>query len=487
MTVKLFDLSLRRKLPLLVAAIILVTSFAMVAGYMVQTREALKKNMLARSEILGKSLIRTLDDAMDRDDVWTAYAQLKAPIRAEESMPAFQIEAMILADRDNRVFAASDPERFRITTPLAQAGDDFARLAGLLESNRGWTAHWEGRKILIGIPIMEDGLYQGALVLVHPPDYYHAALARIARNTVWVVLVLLTVLIPVGWYWGRRLAEPLTQLTLRMDELGRHRIPAAPLPAYPYGDEIGHLHTAYHEMVAQLTQKRAMEQEMLRSERLSALGRLASGIAHEINNPLGGLITALDTLRRHGAQDHVTLRVLPLLERGLGQIQEIVAALLVEARARSRALTPQDLEDVHTLLAQEGRKRHQTWTWRMELAGEAHLPATPVRQILINLLLNASRAAGEGGWVRAEAAAQEERLHIRVENGGEAIPAQIMEHLFEPFSPGDAAGHGLGLWVTWQIVQQLGGAIRAENADEGVRFEVDLPLKENVCQIVASV
>jgi len=115
--------------------------------------------------------------------------------------------------------------------------------------------------------------------------------------------------------------------------------------------------------------------------------------------------------------------------------------------------------------------------WRAELPTDTHLPATACRQILINLLLNAVQATAETGSVKLELGPREGGLEIRVINQAEPIPQARMEHLFEPFVSAREGGSGLGLWVTYQIVSQLGGRIAATCGNGEVRFEAWLPLE----------
>ncbi|MEZ5591940.1 MAG: HAMP domain-containing sensor histidine kinase [Gammaproteobacteria bacterium] len=121
-----------------------------------------------------------------------------------------------------------------------------------------------------------------------------------------------------------------------------------------------------------------------------------------------------------------------------------------------------------------------TVDWRFELDTVLPLPATRVRQILINLLLNALQAALLQGQVSCSVILHEGALQLRVDNTGQAIDAVTMQHLFEPFASQN--GTGLGLWVTYQLVQQLNGTIQAKNLHDGARFTVTLPLPQQQAQ-----
>ncbi|PIV71892.1 MAG: two-component sensor histidine kinase, partial [Rhodocyclales bacterium CG17_big_fil_post_rev_8_21_14_2_50_68_7] len=101
-------------------------------------------------------------------------------------------------------------------------------------------------------------------------------------------------------------------------------------------------------------------------------------------------------------------------------------------------------------------------------------------QILINLMLNAINAAGERGSVRCRVALEGNCLEINVANDGRPLPEEVKERLFEPFTT-TGSGPGLGLWVTYQIVQQLGGRIAARSGDGLTFFTVSLPASPAPC------
>ena len=475
---KFLDLSLRHKLPLWGGLLIVVTALAVTASNLLLTRENIKKNMLIRSEILGRSLVRTLYSAVSQDDVWRAYEIIDFPLRAETRQPSFQLEDFIVLDAVGQVFISTASRRYPLQADLSALGPTFDLLKTRLAQNDGRMVVVESKQILLAIPLIADGVSLGALVLVHPANYFQASFDDVLQRTAWTTLVVLLILLPVSWYWGRRISAPMTLLAQYMGNLGKNSPPAPRQRVYPHSDELGRLFQVYDQIQRELVEKASIERQMMKSERLASLGRLTAGIAHEINNPLGGLLTAVDTLKRHAAPDPLLERVLPLLERGLTQIRDIVGALLIEARAKGRALGRQDIEDVHTLLAQEAKKRGVEWTWDNSVSGDLPLPATLVRQALINLVLNAVQAAGAEGHVSVRASLVEGFLALEVRNDGREIPPELMEHLFEPFTGLNEEGQGLGLWVTHQIVAQLHGDIIVNSEHGQTRFCVTLPLGE---------
>ena len=187
---------------------------------------------------------------------------------------------------------------------------------------------------------------------------------------------------------------------------------------------------------------------------------------------------AIDTLKSHTVIDSRTAKTIALIERGLGQIKETVGALLVEAKTKSRNLTTSDIEDVLVLILPQAHGKRLKIDWHNQIAGAVALPATLVRQVLINLLLNAVRAANTDGVVACHLAQTGNKFSVSIANDGRLLTAEEMTHLFEPFSPLSEDGHGLGLWVCYQIVHQLGGSITAQCKDQRMCFDVELPTAE---------
>jgi signal transduction histidine kinase len=163
----------------------------------------------------------------------------------------------------------------------------------------------------------------------------------------------------------------------------------------------------------------------------------------------------------------------------LQQISETVSALLVEATHPSHPLNRQDIEDIRTLVLPGVHDKSVEFVWDNRVDEVAVLPATPVRQILLNLLLNALQAVFEEGKVSCRIARENEVLKIVVSNDGQFIALEAMEALFEPLPSTREGSHGLGLWVTYQVVKQLGGEITAASEPGETRFTVTLPMNRN--------
>lgn len=478
----LFDLSFRHKIPLW-ASLLIVGTAAIVSGTMLlRSYDELKRDVLRNAASQGRTLANTLFPAILQDQVWRAYEILKSPLRANSPGTPGQPESLLVLNREQQVYVSTLPRALPMLADFRRLSPEFAEVAERIAVSGGDTSVVEPRGsgyLFVATPIVQEDARLGTLVQIYSKKVMQARFIESAEQAALVTGLVLVVLLPISWYWGHRTAIPLVRLTEHMEELGE-RVPDNLSPGlYDYQDELGRLYQAYDRTLKQLREKALIEQEMIHSERLAAIGRLAAGIAHEINNPLVGMLTALDTLRRHGEVNTRAWKTLTLLERGLTQIKETVAALLVEAKVKSRNLSPQDLDDVRTLIEPQAHKRSVTLRWRNDVTAPLDVSSTSVRQMLINLLLNAVQASDEGSEVGATIAARGETLDIEVVNGGRALTGAQTAHLFEPFVSAGEPGRGLGLWVCYQIARQLGGSIDVESGmHDGhglTRFKVALP------------
>jgi signal transduction histidine kinase len=483
---RLFDLSLRHKIPLWGSALIVVATVAVSVGLMFQALDDLKRDLIASSQSLGHTLAKTLFPPLLQDDLWRAIEIVSAPLHDQGTKDPLEAEAIFVVSPELKVTLSTRPKDMPLQSSLADLGTDYRQLAKVLTDearDSARTFEFENSKHLYVVtPIAEEGQVLGTLVLTHSKDAFLPRFYAIAWRGTGIGLLVLAVLLPLNWYWGRRMAQPLMQLAHGMNDMV-HGAPADLNPdLYGYRDELGQLFDAYREAATEIRQKAQLEREVLQSERLAAVGRLAAGIAHEVNNPLAGMLMALDNLKQRGctepSADPYLVRTLEFLQRGLEHVSETLAALLVEARVPLRQLTANDFEDARTLIEPQSGKKSQRLVWQVDLPATLALPAGLVRQILLNLLLNAIEATAPGGRVSFAATVKDNELQLHVANDGEPPPADILAHIFEPFVSGREGGHGLGLWVTYQIVQQLAGHITTDSADGMVMFRVRLPVKE---------
>ena len=479
---KIKDISYRIKVPLMLSCVILLTASLVAFVLSWRVYQELRDELFHVAVEVGSVLSNSLPDAILKDDLWMAYRLIRAAEGWEENSVR---RLLIVLDMNGLIYVSNRPKELAPTTELRVHGAELARIEATIFKNNSdslepkYYEFPEDKNFYVLLPVISDGVSVGTIIIGYDKQLFWPKFYQIINRIIVSIFFAMIILLPIGWYLGNKIVSPLSQLNYCMSRVGKEKTEDISCDLTLGDDEIGQLGQSFKQMLNELHQKEKMEINMLASERLAAIGRLTAGVAHEINNPLGGMLNALSTFKRYSKSDDVSKYTVPLLERGLKQIRDTVSALLVEANPRSHKLNPEDIEDVHTLLLPTLSHKNINFTWENQIKHKVDIPSTPVRQILMNLALNAINAAYKGKEVMCEIKLEDSILKIVVENEGEEIPQSKMLQLFEPFV-GDEKGNGLGLWVTYQLVLQLDGMIEVKSSEGKTRFEVEFLIRESV-------
>jgi signal transduction histidine kinase len=257
-------------------------------------------------------------------------------------------------------------------------------------------------------------------------------------------------------------------------------------------DEVGDMAARFDEMVERLAadqeRLRLAHQMMIRTERLAMVGKVSSGVAHEIGNPLHAARQFVEALQENPEQSE---RYTALLEEALRRIDKVIDQMLGFSRERRLDPRPTDINAVVTratdFLSYDKRIRDTA----LEVTLGSDLPHVQVDpdamgQVVANLLVNALDAVEGGGHIRVSTAAHvnggpRPEVLISVDDDGPGVPQELTEHIFDPFFTTKEAGRGtgLGLSVSQELLSVQGGRIEFKNvAGGGASFEVWLPAME---------
>lgn len=480
---RLQDLSLKYKVPLRVAVLVIVTAVVLAATLIYRGIDDLRNDLIDNADKMGLVIANNLVEPMLHDDVWRSFEIINTPYRVQTlKTPDEKAGYILILNASNKVYASTQPDRFPMLKDPAAIDPRYSELLKALPDLRDLhptviDPHKSDDLFLL-IPIQSEQMRIGTLVMSYPKSPFTSRFYRLAKDAVLITLLVLIVLLPLGIYWGQKMAAPLLQLSDAMNKISPDLPEPREIMLEESGDEIGKLGKSFKSMIAELKEKEQLQQQVITTDRLAALGRLAAGVAHEINNPLGGMLNAISTFKRHGEQDPITLKTLSILERGLLQIKETVAALLVEAKAQTHPFNLNDVADICTLVQPDIEKKHVNFTREIDIIEAQPISSTLVRQVTINLLLNAFHATQQHGQVHLHIYRDSLHLYIDVQNNGSHIPQDRVSYLFEPFTSLSEGGSGLGLWVIYQIVQQLGGLIKVQSEPDKTQFTIQLPLEK---------
>jgi len=240
-------------------------------------------------------------------------------------------------------------------------------------------------------------------------------------------------------------------------------------------------------LVTDLSEKRRFEQQIVQSGKLAAIGELAAGVAHEINNPLFAILGLVEFLLKDAEPGTKAQERLELIQQTGLEIKDVVRALLDFARERSDEFETVVLSDV----LEQTVDLVQRTTLRKEIelveryAPEplyAHASAGQLKQIVLNLMTNAQQAMGETGTITIELEREGTFALIRVSDTGPGIPADVLDRIFDPFftTKRELGGTGLGLSLSQSIAVGHGGTLVAASPPSGgAEFTFRLPLLED--------
>jgi two-component system, NtrC family, sensor kinase len=253
--------------------------------------------------------------------------------------------------------------------------------------------------------------------------------------------------------------------------------------------ELGAICSSVNEMAAAVEEREKRleafaQRQIGQSEKLAAIGRLAAGVAHEINNPLTGVLTFAHLLKEKPHMTEEDHGDLDLLVKETTRVRDIVRSLLEFSRESATERRDLDLNQLvrSTIRLLESQKLYRRIQFEVRLEPAPVLltgDADQLKQVLLNLLLNACEAMPDGGLLSVTTAAEDHSVRLEVEDTGCGISADNLDAIFDPFftTKPVGSGTGLGLSVSYGIIQQHGGSIQA-NSEPGVgtRFVVRMPV-----------
>ncbi|MBT8465325.1 MAG: HAMP domain-containing protein [Deltaproteobacteria bacterium] len=357
--------------------------------------------------------------------------------------------------------------------------------------------------VLEGKPDAVVTTVDGLELRVWVPASYRGEAARRSLFLFYLGLTASTVLLLSYVLLTYFIVRPIDRLRLASERLAANRLHTR-VPVQGAA-EVARLAATFNEMAAQLRDDRASlqqrleeleqttaelttaQEQVIRSARLAAVGRLSAGVAHEIGNPLAAIRGLLDLMQLGDLDRDEEKEFVSRIQRETERIHHTIRDLLdfsrndaiPDGRIESSADLAEVVSNTIKLIDRQSRFRDID----LAVALEEDLPRVRgdherLRQLLLNLLFNAADALDGKGHIEVSARNGEGVVELVVQDDGPGIDREILDQVFDPFVTTKAAGQGtgLGLAVCHTIVERLGGAIEAANRDQGgAVFEVRLP------------
>lgn len=425
--------------------------------------------------------------------------RLMIDVPATESREAFTLAASIKPDR--LASATKRARGFKAAILNSEGQSVFEQDA---ESARG-AAFWaeeikntSGAAVGTALEFEEDGvamigayapMADGSLwaTITVPSSVVYLTARELLSNLTIGALLLFAVAAIASLIFARRLSRPLEHLTEAAERVGKGEFEV--VVEATSSDEIGALSHSFNQMTDELRERdvklAGANAALVQSEKLAAFGQLGAGIAHEVKNPLAGILGYAQLTLRKLDEDSPFKKNLDIIESETRRCTEIISNLLKFARQESAVMEPTDINEVVDAALQI--VDHQLGVNNVKVHKElaADLPAcdanaNQLQQAIMNFAINAQQAMGSdgGNLVLRTHAGPGDEVVIEIEDDGPGIPDDIKANIFEPFFTTKPAGQGtgLGLSVTHGIIHDHGGTIRIEDVEGGgTRFLVSLP------------
>jgi two-component system sensor histidine kinase HydH len=315
---------------------------------------------------------------------------------------------------------------------------------------------------------------------------------RISQAVLWARSLAITLVpalgIALGWWTAARMQRSVARIQVTLHDpllstpgnLGTVQVRA--------GNELASIQQQVEHVVDRLRRSgeelQAARQEVLRSERLAAIGGLAAGVAHELRNPLTSVKLLLQHAGSRGGDATVEARKLGLILEEIERMEATIQGLLDFSRPAQPQRTIHDVRETieRAMHLVAGRAEKHSVTSQLDLPGRPiYIDGDPqqLHQVFVNLLINAIEAMPNGGTLRVTARSNSstQQVSIRVLDTGDGIPADLLPRLFEPFATAKERGTGLGLAVSRRILEEHNGTIEVRpHFPQGTIFELFLPL-----------
>lgn len=281
-----------------------------------------------------------------------------------------------------------------------------------------------------------------------------------------------------------RFTRPITELSRAAKRVADGEL-AFEVPVHRR-DEVGELAQMFNEMIRDLSEKRVLEERLNTAERSAVIGRLASGIAHEIRNPLNFINLSIDHVASHYQPADPTdqaqyAKLLGAVKREVGRLNLLVNDFLNYGRPSK--LSPKSvglanlIEEVVKIVENKARDQGiDLMVVNQSCSDEIRADAEQLKSCFSNIIINAIQAMPNGGSLRVVIEDSENGVQISIQDTGAGIPADKLDQIFEAYYSTKETGIGLGLAITRRVVELHQGSIRVESkVGVGTKFVVALP------------
>ena len=368
-------------------------------------------------------------------------------------------------------FPNASPEEAAITDTETEVIQLLAEQAEVTGETVTYS-NWRGNDLIVGAAAASDGIV--VWTLYRAPGWRYPLIG--ANNWLLAALVFSSLLGVGGiisiWYRLHSGVREIQKGLHRLEKDFSFRLPAVP----------GDLGQVALDINGMAERRMALEEKLRQQDRLAALGKVVSGVAHEVRNPLNSIKLTLQLLERRLKKGIAVSNEVPECLEEIDRLDAIVGRLLAFGRPvmtnrRTQEITPIVMQAIRMVQDPARKKNILIETGFPETEHSADIDGQQIVQVLINLLLNAVEASVDAGTVTVSVEAAPPYIRVSITDEGDRIPDDVKPHIFDAYYTTKPEGNGLGLAVSREIAMNHGGLLEFESEEAGTTFTLFLPIE----------
>lgn len=479
-------ISLKTRILMLMGIIIIILMMAISISVLLQWRSLILKNQRDSALLVTQTFSVSILDAL----IYQESGLLQQEGFLENHIHNFlkkneQVKFVYVYDPQGQIIVRSSfhaTDHIRDELNISSLTGNFEPICHIHKiENFGWITE-------ITIPLQIYGKSWGALKMGFDSEQTRAKIIQLFFFLIALTVIVVVIILAVIYFLIDRLTKSLSQLVSEMNRIDLEN--NSPMQMKAGNDEIGFLVNNFEKMKQRLAQSRRQlleaQKQIFHAEKLASVGRLASGVAHEINNPLNGIKNCLYAMEREPENLAQTKTYLELANEGIDHIALIVQKLLGFSRQQSKQISKinlnEDIEKVISLLQYRLEKNNIEISTDLApnlppIQADSHL----IQEVIMNLLLNSFDSIEDNGKITVITALKDnDSVYLEISDDGAGIDAANLDNIFDPFftTKDDGQGTGLGLSVSLGIVENHGGKISVTSTQgKNTTFHVTLPIQ----------
>lgn len=474
------SLSLRTQLLLILLFLLLISVGSLTIIY-TRAEEALLDKVGENIDDITKAIQISVEELTYRGD---STARLKSYV---DMLNKKGIKEISIVSDTSKVIASSDPKKIGTTQKLTEKKPP-ARKKDLMITARLGDEHRSGTQRLYNVimPVAIKGQNIGYIHINMALDDYRLLQDRNHIKRILSMVFAFTIGIIVCLVIADKYTEPIKKIALASRKIAMGEL--VKIKATDRKDEIGTLVNGFNEMVDKLDERKELEEKLKKSEQLSLIGQLSSGIAHEIRNPLNFLTLSIGHIKERVTEEPISgkeelIGLLDSLIKEIYRVNELIHNFLFLGKTitlNKEIVAPADLVNEALVVVQDKIRGGVDISLKCDGADAIYCDREYMRLCVINLLINAVQAIKGPGGVCIVCGGEDTMTYLSVSDDGEGIPEDELGKIFEPYYSTKKLGIGLGLAITKRFVEEHGGTISAASeSGKGTTMTIRLPRHED--------